>query len=409
MRIVLISIFLISALWAEEKKTPREQLEPLFQSTLDLYGKLLRTENGMYLDAYQFQKGKNVDRRCSTAAVGVGLIALCMEHELGRDPEAKRKSLETLRAINGKKPGFQIDREKAGYYRHFFQSDSGQGKSEHSTIDTAIMVVGALFCRNIFDDPLIKKEADELWSSIDWELALANPSGRKLHMVIEDGRPKAKTVTSLFNEYYLLAALIREAQIQKTGKSEVVKFAQLPTWENEGEVILSDWRKVPHCSFLIQFPFYLSHEGASDPAFAKFVRAQAIADQKASSRWSGVPHYWGNGAGMMPVGGYRANVYSENPEQVISPHIIGGFISTNPDALGHLLKLYQDPKRTVDSLVGKILPRFSVKHSGWWAPRVEAIDYSSMLFGLAASHSELGMVFFRKGTRFSFLVKGAER
>lgn len=407
MRIILIYIFLISALWAEEKKTQREQLEPLFQSTLDLYGKLLRTENGMYLDAYELRGEQS--KRCSTAAVGVGLIALCMEHELGRDAEAKKKALETLRAINGKKPGFQIGREKVGYFRHFFQSDSGKGKSECSTIDTAIMVVGALFCRNTFDDPAIQKEADELWSSIDWELALAEADGRKLHMVIEDGKPKAKTMTSLFNEYYLLAALIREAQIQKTGKSEVVRFAQLPTWENEGQTLLSDWRKVPHCSFLIQFPFYLSHEGASDPVFAKFVRAQAIADQKISSRWSGVPHYWGNGAGMMPGGGYRANVYSENPEQVISPHIVGGFIPADPDAAGHLLKLYEDPKRTVDSPVGKILPRFSVKHPDWKAPRIEAIDYSSMLFGLAASHSELGIVFFRKGTCFSFLVKGAER
>lgn len=207
--------------------------------------------------------------------------------------------------------GFQIDREEAGYFRHFFQSDTGKGQSEHSTIDTAIMVVGALFCRNTFDDLAIKKEADALWQSIDWELALADLRGRKLHMVIEDGKPKANTVTSLFNEYYLLADLIREAQLQKRGESDLIRFQDLPKWKNEGVTLLSDWRKVPYCSFLIQFPFYLSHEGARDPDFAEFVRAQAVADQRASMRWNGIPCYWGNGAGTLPGGVYRANLYSE--------------------------------------------------------------------------------------------------
>ena len=133
------------------------------------------------------------------------------------------------------------------------------------------------------------------------------------------------------------------------------------------------------------------------------MQAQAIADQKASVRRNGVPHYWGHGAGMMPGRGYRANVYSQNPEQVISPHIIGGFIPVDSNATRHLLKLYQDPKRTADSPVGKIVPRFSVKHPDWQAQRIEAIDYSSMLFGLAASHPKLGMKFFVEGTRFSFV------
>lgn len=406
MKFLFVSLLLVGFLFAEEKAAPRHQLEPLFQSTLDFYGKLLRTENGMYLDAHELPGSERENKRCSTAAVGVGLIALCMEHDLKRDPKAGAKALETLRAINGKVEGFQVDREEAGYFRHFFQSDTGKGHSEHSTIDTAIMVVGALFCRNTFDDLAIKKEADVLWQSIDWELALADPRGWKLHMVIEDGKPKAKTVTSLFNEYYLLAALIREAQLQKRGKSDLIRFQDLPKWKNEGVTLLSDWRKVPHCSFLIQFPFYLSHEGASDPGFAEFVRAQAVADQGASMRWSGIPRYWGNGAGTLPGGGYRANLYSENPERVISPHIISGFIPVYPKAVGDLLKVYRSSKLTVDSPVGKLLPRFSLKNPDWRAPRIEAIDYSSMLFGLAASHPKLGMKFFVKGTRFTFPVIG---
>ena len=101
----------------------RRALEPLFQTTLDYYGKLLRTPNGLYLDSWSIKPSKRPNTRGSTAAVGVGLIALCIEHELRRDPKAAEKALQTLLAVNGKTKGFQIDREKAGYFHHFFNTN----------------------------------------------------------------------------------------------------------------------------------------------------------------------------------------------------------------------------------------------------------------------------------------------
>lgn len=379
MRLAIFFLLSIAPLFGEKS------LEPLFHSTLDFYGKLLRTENGMYRDAYELDGEQS--KRCSTAAVGVGLIALCMDHELGRDPQANKKALQTLRAINGKVADFQIDREPTGYFRHFFQSDTGKGTSEFSTIDTAIMMIGAQFCGNHFDDLQIKTEVEELWKSINWSLALAAPEGSKLHMVIENGKPKPRTVTILFNEYYLLAKLISQEQ--------TLSINELPTLNEGGLILLSEPRHTRQSSFTIQFPFYLS----PDPAFTKFARAQALADYRASQKWSGEKHLWGSGAGMMPGGGYQANVFSRNPEQVISPHIIAGFIPVFPEAKNHLLKLYQDSKRGVASPVGKLLPRFSLKHLNWRAPRIEAIDYSSMLHGLAADHPKLGMEFFKRGVR----------
>ena len=129
-------------------------------------------------------------------------MALCMEHELERDPDAAKKALLILRTLNGKTKGFVPDRKKAGYFRHFFSSWTGEERSEYSTIDTAIMVGGALFCRNTFEDETIKEEADLLWNSINLELALARPDGSRLHMVMVDGKSKARTVTQMFNEYF---------------------------------------------------------------------------------------------------------------------------------------------------------------------------------------------------------------
>ena len=73
-----------------------------------------------------------------------------------------------------------------------------------------------------------------------------------------------------------------------------------------------------------------------------------------------------------------------------------------PLAQEHLLKLYRDPARRVPTPVGELLPRFSVDEPEWHAPRIESIDFSSMLFGLAAIHPRLGMNFFGDKTKFTF-------
>ena len=387
----------------EESTDQTKELEPLFHSTIDYYGKLLRTTNGLYLDCYQVNKEREDQSTiCSTAAVGVGLVALCIDHELGRDPQAQQKALQTLRAINGKVAGLQIEREPAGYFHHFFYSRDGSGDSESSTVDTALMVVGSLFCRNTFDDPQIRAEADELWNSIDWEVPLADPRGESLNMVIEDGKPRANTVTLLFNEYYLLAWLIRESEIQKTGHSEVISIKDLPTWNNEGLTLLGTRYKNPQCSFLVQFPLYMSHPGASDPLYLNYVTAQAMADQRACARRVGVAQYWGCGAGITPSEGYKASNYAENTDNVVSPNIIAGFMPAFPLAQDHLRKLYRDHERCIESPVGDLLPRFSVDKPQWCPERIDAIDQSSMLFGLAAIDPSLGMKFFQEKTRFTF-------
>ena len=381
-------------------------LEPLFYSTIDFYEKLLRTTNGLYLDHYKVGASlENQGTICSSAAIGVGLVALCMEHELDRDPQAQQKALQTLRTVNGKTTDYQIQRDPTGFFLHFFSSQNGAGRSEISTIDTALMVVGALYCRNTFDDSEIRAEADELWNSINWEIALADPRGESLYMIMEGGKPRANSATLLFNEYFLLAWLIKESQIQKAGHSDIVSIKDLPTWKNEGLTLLGTPWHHPQCSFLVQFPFYMSHPGASDPLYLKYVTAQAEADQRACSRRVGVAEYWGCGAGVTPREGYVASNYAWNTDNVVSPNIIAGFMPAFPIAKDHLLKLIRRDKSCIESPVGDLLPRFSVDQPWWCADEINAIDQSSMLFGLAAVHPKLGMKFFQEKTRFTFNSK----
>ena len=382
-----------------------EELEPLFHASINFNDKLLRVPNGLYRDVHLVQNtGRKRNRKggiCSIAAVGVGLMSLCMSHELGSDPNAEAKALKTLQTVNGKTSGLKPDREKAGFFRHFIDISTGNGKSEFSTIDTAILVVGALYCRNTFDDPRIREEADLLWNSIDWSVALADPQGEQLYMVVEDGAPVATSKTRLFNEYYILAWLIQQAQLQEYEHSDVLRF-QLDQWSHLEMTLLCARHPRPQCSFLVQFPLYMCHPCTHSKRYFSFASAQARADQLTCAERVGVEEFWGCGAGGTPNDGYHASNYGKNPSNVVSPRIIGGFLPVYPQAQDHLLKLYRDPARRLKTEAGDLLPRFSVDEPTWRHHRIESIDFSSMLFGLAAIHPKLGMEFFRDKTRFTF-------
>lgn len=394
---VKVSFFVLLTLSTLAAQEPKNDLTSLFHASLDYFDDLQRTPQGFYRDAYHLDPATapTPNNRCSTAAIGVGLVALCIDHQLHRDPDAQSKALATLRALNSN----HLDRDPSGFFRHFFLSDSGKSNSEFSTIDTAIMLTGALACRNTFQNAALQKEADLLWNSIHWPRALASPDGRDLFMIMKDGHGQAPT--KLFNEYFILATLIREHQLATSGKSAVITTADFPTWDHHGLTLASEPRHHPLSSFTVQFPFYLTHPGSTDPRFKQFVLAQAQADHRATTKLTGKNHLWGCGAGDTPAG-YRATTFADNPHTIVTPHIIAGFLPVFPDAQDHLLKIYRDPARRASTPVGNLLPRFSIKNPTWRAQRIEAIDYASMVFGLAAIHPDLGLPFYQKTTRFTF-------
>ena len=316
MKLLILTCLAASSLARADSGTIEtlRKLAPLFEASLEFFNTLQRTSKGLYRDSYLPKSDPKENRTCSSAAVWIGLMGLCMEHQLGRDEEAAAKALQTLLSLNGKVAGFVPPSDSSGFFRHFFDSESGKGTSEFSTIDTAIMVVGALYCRNTFNHPAIRQEADQLWSS-----------------------------------------------------------------------------------FTIQFPFYMSQPGCSEVDYTSFAQAQAQLDQRISSHLNGSDHLWGCGAGITPDKGYLASNFDDNPGKMVSPHIIAGFLPVSPIAQVHLLKLYSDPSLRLKTPAGEILPRFSVEKPSWRPPRIESIDYASMIFGLAAIHPDLGMEFFSQG------------
>jgi hypothetical protein len=65
-----------------------------------------------------------------------------------------------------------------GFYYHYLDPQTGlrHGDSELSTVDTAILVMGALYCREWFDgagalEAEVRQLADQLYANVDWDWA----------------------------------------------------------------------------------------------------------------------------------------------------------------------------------------------------------------------------------------------
>jgi hypothetical protein len=69
-----------------------------------------------------------------------------------------------------------------GFYYHFLDPDTGArfGNVELSTVDTALLLAGALFCQTYFDGPQadesrLRALADSLYLRVDWQWATVRP------------------------------------------------------------------------------------------------------------------------------------------------------------------------------------------------------------------------------------------
>ncbi len=169
----------------------------------------------------------------STASTGYALVALpiAVEHQwIGRQ-EAYDRALLTLRFLHDKLSNVH------GWYYHFIDKHTGERawKCELSSIDTCLLVVGALACGQYFQGTEVERLANAIYDRMDWNWMRTNGGTQPDKLVVsmgwkpEEGFLKANwdTYCELMTLYLLGLGAQRDplpAASWEAWKRDVVKY-----------------------------------------------------------------------------------------------------------------------------------------------------------------------------------------
>jgi hypothetical protein len=149
-------------------------LDDLERRTFDFFWRTTDPKTGLVPDRYPTPSFSSI------AAVGFGLTAYPIGAERGyvTRAAARDRVLATLRFFRDAPQG-EGARDVTGYkgfYYHFLDMKTGHrfGEIELSSVDTALLLAGVLFCREYFDgaDPAeaeLRRIADGLLERADWQ------------------------------------------------------------------------------------------------------------------------------------------------------------------------------------------------------------------------------------------------
>lgn len=386
-------------------------LTDLFRNSYRVY-EMQRNAKGIYRDSKLFNGADY--HPASVANIGIGLVSLCIADKMGWIADGSQQAITTLQTLAGQNANFRLDVNTAGFPRHFVDMETGAQawNSEYSTIDAAIMVSGALFCKKYFNNnTTIATLVDRLYQSINWSKAIADPATGAIHLSL-DANGNGIGNTAVYNEYMIVAYLAFKSENGAGGPATTLwnnfyaNTTNLPKSTYSGFEVLTDHPGAFLSDFIPQFCYYLCHPYAANPQYMQYMNNAMQADKKWWTLTDGIaPYEWGLGAGSDPSG-YHANRINDNTGKVVSPHIISGFIPINANGKADLLNLYNANKGvyTLPGTSHKILWRYSVSNPAWKATEVQGIDFSSMLFGLAALPENCGPTFFSTHNDYSFPV-----
>ena len=366
--------------------------EKLLQSSCKFYDSM-RSSNGDYLDYYNGHKPDKANKKISSASTGAGLLSLTIAHSMGFDEKASEKALKTLRFLNGKGKIKPL-RNATGLFLHFYNYDTGTFKNkEFSTIDTSLLMSGAIFCKNVFNSPEISKEVDELWNSIKWQTFKVDDMH---YYLVQDANGKGLGKTRMFNEYILLADYCSLATQSKplTINNKWIRC------RNTGVPVLSDLTNRMLPLFTFQFPLYLSPVRTIDKTFQIEALKAAQADKVWWEKEIKVSGIWGSSAGASKHG-YSVDSTGNNHFRIIHSPAVAAFAPFKEEYKKDFEKILKDYPDIIQTHNDWSIPwRHSLKDPDWPAKTIQTIDLSPLLYGLAAMNSKLGFKFFQKNSQY---------
>ncbi len=387
-------------------------VDELFQNSYKLY-KDIRKSNGVYLDALALN-GAGV-KPAAIAANGIGLMSLCIADAMyvktgdavNWEATANQVIATTQTFIDFKNNG-KIN--GAGMFPRYFRWDNGSQDGtwpyEYSTIDNAIFAMGLHMCKNYFSgNPTIVSNVNTLLGSMDYTKAIYT---NQIAMVLDQSGNTGSAFTIPFNEYMLVAWLAKNANTTNPGYSKSQTFwntyfanpttAPISRPNYAGYTTLSDGGYLS--CFIPQFCYYFVNIFKNDANYMSYFNNWLNADKLYATN-NGAPnsYEWGLGAGEIPGGGYSADKINDNPNKIVSPHIIAGFSPIYSNTKSDLLSLYNNGSgASIYSLPSnttkKVLWRYKRNDTATRASYIQAIDYSTMLFGLASLPENLGVNWF---------------
>jgi hypothetical protein len=134
----------------------------------------------------------------SIAAVGFGLTAYGIGAERGyvTREQAAQRTLATLQSMLAMKQGAEAQGVSGyhGFFYHFLDMKTGERfeKVELSTVDTALLVAGALFAQSYFDrtdatETAIRNAAETLYERVEWDWEVVRPNAISMGWTPEEG------------------------------------------------------------------------------------------------------------------------------------------------------------------------------------------------------------------------------
>jgi len=391
-------------------------------------------ETGQYLDSIRLDD-RDGSPLSSIAASGMGLISLAIGDATGVIPDAEAKAEVTLEYLLGlnENTDFTLQRSASGWYRHWFNVNTGAvpkgSKEKYSTIDTAILSAGAAIVGNYLiaqaeqDNtpiPRAARLAQQLVMSIDWTTAIRNPERGSIHLVFygaDAERPTDNVATIPFDEYALLPCMAARFEHLTGNESDATLFwhnhfgdvESLPMTEHEDFTLLGKPSGRVPSHFTHQFAFYLCGDYARDPAFLEELRELQKADRQWFESKGTTAGLWGLGAGSEIIFdqenhiekyGYGVSRLGQNPNETASPAIMAGFLPIEmaegtQTILAELKALWDTDACRYEHEDLEFMWRCSAKDPSLQVKRLEAIDFSTWMLGLATAHPNVGLEFFQ--------------
>lgn len=393
-------------------QTPDSTITMLFQNSYKVID-AMRLSGGIYLDALAL--GGAGAKPAALNANGVGLISLCIADSMYKktgdaenwDAEAESKALQTINEFIRLKGLTGATNVNGLFYRYFKPADgSWVWVTERSTIDNALLAAGFLFCRNYFYNNVeIVEKTTELLNSMDFTAAVSE-KGDRIFMILDDNGNQS-IIANPFNEYLILAwfaknsnpSFPRYESAQTYWNNKYSNANSLPKYNYpEGNPTLSEGSFSAQPSFHVQFCFYYCNYFGKNADYMTYFANMETADKAYWQNTTSQQIAWGCGAGEVPGGGYSADAVNRNAEKIVSPHIVAGFSPVNPEIRNDLKALYAegngDGVYQIPGTNRDFIWRYKLNDPAKRTSYVQSVDFSTMLFGLAALPEYLGPEFF---------------